>query len=225
VTRLALFVPLLLAVAILTLAVPRVVASVLTAPAHRTLLLIEDGRSADAERLDHAANYIKRATEWEQSARRFGQLGFLRLFQALQTKPDDPKRRALIAEATASLRQSLMLSPSRPHPWVRLAYARVLAGADPGELVNLVAQSIRTGPHVAGIAVTRLDLMLRMWKYLTPEMRTYAMNQVRYVWPRAGRELLQLVRDTPRPEIVRFALRPYPEAVQRVDAVLARRSK
>ena len=224
-TRFVLLVPLILSVALLTLGVPRVVASVLTAPAHRTILIIEDGGTSDAERLARAASYVERATDWERSARRYRHLGFLRLLQSFQTDRDDPARPALISEASTSLRRSLQLSPARPHPWVRLAYARALEDAEPQELADLLGQSVRAGPYVAEIAVTRLDLMLRIWSHLPPDMRTYAMKQVRYIWPHAGRELLEVARDTPRPEIIRFALRPYPEAVERVDAILARRSK
>jgi hypothetical protein len=225
VTRLALIVPLLLSIALLTLAVPRVVASVLTAPAHRTILIVESGKTSEAKPLARAATYVERATGWEISARRFGELGFLRLLQAFQTDRDDPTRPALIGKASDGLRQALQLSPARPHPWVRLAYARALEDADPTELADLLTQSVRTGPYVAEISIARLDLLLRIWTHLSPDMRTYAMKQVRYIWPKAGRELLRVVRDTPRPEIIRFALRPFPEAVERVDAVLARRAK
>ena len=224
-TRLALIVPLLLSIALLALAVPRVVASVLKAPAQRTIMIVESGKTSGAESLARAATYVERATGWERSARLFGELGFLTLLQAFQTGRDDPARPALIGEASSSLRQSLQLSPARPHSWVRLAYARALEGADPAELADLLAQSVRVGPYVAEIAVTRLDLMLRIWKHLSPDLRIYARKQVRYIWPRAGRELLHVVRDTPRPEIIRFSLRPFPEAVERVDAVLARRAR
>lgn len=224
-TRLALAVPLLLSIALLTLGVPRVVASVLTAPAHRTVLIVGSGKTAEAPALALAADYVERATNWQQSAQLVGELGFLRLLQTFQTDRDDPARPALIGEASDSLRQALRLSPARPHPWVRLAYARALEGADPTELAQLLAQSVRAGPYVSEIAVTRLDLLLRLWTHLPPDLRTYTMKQVRYIWPHASYELLRVVADTPRPEIIRFALRTVSEAVPRVDAVIARRAK
>ena len=224
-TRLALIVPLFLSIAILSLAVPRVVASVLTAPAQRTILTVESGKTSEAERLVRAATYVERATDWEQSSQRFGELGFLRLLQVFQTDRDDPARPALIGEASQSLQHSVQLSPARPHPWVRLVYARALEDADPSELADLLAQSIRTGPYVSEISVTRLELLLRLWKHITPKTRTYAMKQVRYIWPKAGGKLLRVVQNTPRPDIIRFALRHDPEALERVDAVVARRQK
>ena len=145
-TRLALIVPLLLSIALLTLAVPRVVASVLKAPAHRSILIVESGKTSGAESLARAAAYVERATSWERSARLYGELGFLTLLQAFKTNRDDPARPALIGKASDSLRQALQLSPARPHPWVRLAYARALEGAEPAELADLLAQSVSVGP-------------------------------------------------------------------------------
>jgi hypothetical protein len=223
VIRLVLIVPLLLSVALLSLAVSRVAASVLKAPAHRTLLVIESGKSAGAEATSRAATYTQRAAQWEHSAELFGELGFLRLWEGFQTGRDDSVRLSLIDQASQSLRQSIYLSPARPHPWVRLAYASVLEGADPKDTTDLLAQSVRTGPYVAEISVTRLELLLRLWQHLTPEMRRYTMRQIRYIWPNAGHHLLRLARNAPRPDIIRLALRRDPVAVERVDALIARR--
>jgi hypothetical protein len=145
--------------------------------------------------------------------------------QSFQTRRDEPGRPDLIGQASFDLRQALQLSPARPHPWVRLAYARTLEDADPRELAGLLAQSVRIGPYVAEISVTRIDLLLRLWQHLTPQLRVYAMKQVRYIWPKAGHELLRVVGDTPRPDIIRLALRRDPKAVERIDAVIARRKK
>lgn len=222
-TRLALLVPLVLSLALLSLAVPRLLASVLKAPSHRTVLVIESGETADPGALDRAATYAERATRWEKSAGLFGAAGFMRLQQVSTEGRGDPARAARINAASESLRQALQLSPARPQPWVRLAYARALEGADRDELVGLLSQSVRAGPYVAEISVARLDLLLRLWRYLTPELRGYAMKQVRYIWPHAGHGLLRLAGKTPRPDIIRLALRRDPLAVERVDAAIARR--
>jgi hypothetical protein len=223
VNRLALIVPLFLSVVILSLAVPRVVASVLRGPAHRTILKVEAGKPYEIETLARSTEYLARATYWESSALLFGELGYLRYLEGFYTERDDPARPAMIDRASQNLRQSLRLSPARPHPWVRLAYARALEDADPSEVADLLALSIRTGPYAAEISATRLDLLLRLWKYLTPELRTYAMKQVRYIWPKAGGELLRIVQSTPRPDVIRLALRLDPLALERVDAAIARR--
>lgn len=224
-TRLVLIIPFLLSLLLLILGIPRVVSSVLMAPAFRTILAVEHGKTAEVPALTLAATYAERATYWEHSAQLFGELGFLRLLRAFQTAPDDLMRPTLVSQASDSLHKALQLSPARPHPWVRFAYARALGGGDPAEVADLLAQSVRAGPYVSEIAITRLYLLLRLWSYLSPDMRLYTMRQVRYIWPNASSELLQVVRKTPRPEVIRFALRRYPDAVRQVDNIIARRAQ
>ena len=225
-TRLALVVPLVLSAVLLVMGVPRMVASVLKAPAHRTVLLAERGKMVETTALARASTYLERAAGWEHSAALLGALGLVRLVQGYEAGRGAPavaKGPDPIDEAAERLGEALRLSPVRPHPWVHLAYARTLQAADPNELAGLLVQSVRTGPYVAEIAVIRLDLLLRLWRHITPELRLYTLKQVRFVWPQARHRLLRLVRTTPRPELIRLALRRDPEALEQVESAIARR--
>ena len=209
-----------LLVALFWLGAPRVIASVLKAPAHRTVWEIFHGQTPGLAQLKRASSYLDLATRWEQSASLYNDLGFLLLLEAIQTEPDDPRRKALADQATKALRHGLLLSPSRPHPWVRLAYARVISGAQPSEVATLLARSVDVGPFVGEIAITRLELLMRAWDHLSPEMQRYTLKQIRFVWINAADEMIKIAKQSPRPGIIRFALRPIPKAVERLEAAV-----
>lgn len=211
------FLAISLSLALLILGVPRFVSSVLRAPAHDTLTKIAAGEVPPPDQLERAAKHLEKARRWEFSAKLSAEIGFLRLLQAFQMDETDPDRAVVAALATENLKESLRLSPARPHPWVRLAYARAIENADPTEVVYLLEQSIDVGPYVGEIAIVRLKRLLADWKYLSPDLRRYAFRQVRWVWTSEKSYLKRAARQTSRPDIMRFALRPIPGAVEEFD--------
>ncbi len=211
-----------LSLVLLVVGVPRFVSSLLRAPAHAALTEIDAGEVPPRDQLERAATHLERALRWESSAKLSAEIGFIRLLQAFQMDEADPNR-AIVAElATAKLRESLRLSPARPHPWVRLAYARAIEGAEPSEVVDLLEQSINVGPYVGENAIVRLKRLLADWGHLSPELRLYAYRQIRWIWNSEQSYLLRAARQTTRPDIMRFALRIIPGAVERFDRAVPR---
>ena len=206
-----------LALALLVVGVPRFISSLLRAPAHATLTEIKAGEVPPPDQLERAAKHLEKTRRWETSAKLSGEIGFLRLLQTFQMGEADPDRAIFAALATENLKESLRLSPARPHPWVRLAYARAIEGAEPSEVVDLLEQSINVGPYVGEIAIVRLKRLLADWGHLSPELRLYAYRQVRWVWNSEQSYLLRAAKQTSRPDIMRFALRPIPGAVEQFD--------
>lgn len=181
------------------------------------LTKIAAGEVPPIDQLERAADHLERARRWETSAKLSGEIGFLRLLQAFQMEESDPSRVSIAAAATASLKESLRLSPARPHPWVRLAYARAIENAEPSEIVGLLGHSVEVGPYVGEIAIVRLKKLLAEWEHLSSGLRLYAFQQVRWVWNSEKSYILRAARKTTRPEIMRFALRPVPGAVEQFD--------
>ncbi len=209
----------LIGIALIMLGVPRVSASFLMLPAYKAISDMRHGKEQDLEHLERAAGYLERASEKEQSAELYTDLGYLRLLRAIQSDPEASERGELAAAATDSFRQALVLSPARPHPWVGLAYSRTLEEAPSSEIVALLEQSIEVGPFVSEILTSRLELLLEVWPQLSPNLRRYASRQVRYGWANDRQEVIGLVRRTPRPEIIRYSLRPVPDALSELDKV------
>ncbi len=210
------------ALALLILGVPRFISSLLNAPAHTALMEIEAEKIPAPGELVRAAVHLERARRWGSSAELAAEIGFVHLLRAAQMDEADPDRKTVAGLATEYLKESLRLSPARPHPWVRLAYARAIEGAGPSEIVALLEQSIKAGPYVGEIAIVRLRKLLAEWEHLSPALRLYAYRQIRWVWRSEYSYLLRAAKDTSRPDIMRFALRPIPGAVERFDRAVPR---
>lgn len=211
----------LVGIALIMLGVPRVSASFLMLPAYKAISDLRHGKDQDLEQLERAAGYLERASEKEQSAELYTDLGYLRLLRAIQSDTEAPERGELAAAATDSFRHALILSPARPHPWVGLAYSRTLEDAPASEIVALLRQSIEAGPFVGEILTSRLELLLEVWPQLSPKVRRYANRQIQYAWAHYKRwVVIGVMRRTPRPEIIRFALAPVAGALSRLDRVV-----
>ena len=215
---------LLLASVLLVLGVPRVVASMLKAPAFMTVLAAHRGETRPAGRLERAAGYLEAAARWEGSGRLRTDLGFLRLLQAAATDRDDPRRSELAARASEALREGLLRAPAQPHSWVRLAYARTLETGPSPEVAALLAQSYRAGAFVGEITLARLELVLANWNDLPFDLRVSTGKQIRYAWTHEKDGLVEIARQGGAAHVIRLALRSLPGAVERLDADLARGS-
>ena len=213
-----------LASALLFLAVPRVVASVLKAPAFSAVLAAHRGTPQPAGRLDQAAGYLEAAARWEGSGRLRTDLGYLRLLQAAARVRDDSRRADLAGQATAALREGLLRAPAQPHSWVRLAYARTLETGPSPEVAALLAQSYAAGAFVGEITLSRLELLLANWNDLAFDVRVFTGKQVRYAWTHEKDALVDIARRGGGGHVIRLALRSLPGAVDRFDAALARDS-
>ncbi len=211
-------------VSLLWLGTPRVIASVLKAPAFMTLLSAHHGIPQPLERLEKATGYLKTAAQWEDSGRIRTDLGFLLLLQATQIDPADPRRSALARQAAEALREGLVRAPAQPHSWLRLAYARVIETGPSPEIAALLARSVEAGPFVGEITISRLELLLRTWHDLSPDLRSYARKQVRYAWKNDYRGLIKAAKRSDRAYIIRFALRAVPGALDQFDAAIPRNS-
>ncbi len=211
----------LIAIVLILLGVPHLTASFLMLPAYKTDSEMWDGKELEREQLERAAGYLEWATEIEQSAQLYMDLGHLRLLRAIQSDPMASERRELAAAATDSFRRALLLSPARPHPWIGLANSRALEEAPSAETVALLEQSIEVGPFVKEIFALRLELLLEVWPQLSPKVRRYAIRQIQYAWAHYKRRVvIGVMRRTPRPEIIRFALASIAGALSRLDSVV-----
>jgi hypothetical protein len=195
------------------------VASLQKAPAHFTVLAAHWNEDLSASELAGAAAQLEKVRARENSADLNSELGFLLLLLAAQNDSPD-RRKEIAARAARSLEQSLRLSPSQPQPWARLAFARFYLDEDPARVTAPIEQSKKVGPFVGDIAITRLKILLLTWEHLSPELQDYTYGQIRYIWPNAQAELLDIAQRTRHPEVIRHALRLVPDAVEQLDRVL-----
>ena len=89
------------------------------------------------------------------------------------------------------------------------------------DIIPDALSSIEVGPFVSEILASRLELLLEVWPQLSPKVRRYASRQIRYAWAHYKRRLvIGVMRRTPRPEIIRFALAPIAGALSWLDKVV-----
>ena len=202
-------------VGLLTLAVPRTIASLAAAPAFPVVIAMHRGEVTTDGQLDAATDILRQALPWSDGGRLRSDLGYVMLLRAARAEDQD------VAPAADMLAESLARAPARPHTWVRLAYARTLAGEqDP---VAPLLRSIDAGTYVPTLTVPRLELLLRHWDALPTVARRLTAEQVRYAWVLSRREVVALARRTGQGHIIRFALAGIPQAQAQLDAALAPR--
>ena len=204
------------------LGLPRVVASLLKAPAFGSLLQAQADRPVDPEHLETAIAYLKKATGWERSGELYGDLGLLLYRDAVRRSPDDPLRLQRAAESIAALEQSLARTPTVPQNWIRLAYATTLTEGPGPTAAAIVGQSLRLAPYSGALAPARIDLLFRNWAFLSPETRRHAGPQIRYGWHHNKQSLVEIALAHGRLETLRLALRSDPDAGPLIDKILAR---
>lgn len=211
---------LLVSIVLIGVGVPRVVASLLKAPAIATVLDAHGGDPLTIDQLDRAARYLRRASKWENSASVRTDLGFLLLLHAEKLDQEDPTRAGLIEEAVDALRDGLERAPVRPHAWVRLAYAEMLKPGPSAEVASLLEQSLTAGRFIGEISVFRIDLLLQNWEHLSFEMRKAVGAQMRYAWEHRSQMLIEVAKRTGREQVLRFAVRSIPGAIDQINASL-----
>jgi hypothetical protein len=121
---------LVLGALILSLALPRLLASALMAMRDPVIQQIDAGAPvAQAELLGLAASR-ELALGWVEDREAYGERAMALAQLALQSAPEDGARRALLERAVAALRAGLAAAPADPRHWVQLAHLLVLLEGD-----------------------------------------------------------------------------------------------
>jgi hypothetical protein len=170
------------AAGILWLAVPRLFATVISAP-HGSLIeeLDKPGASTNSAR-ERAAIAYSRALEWHQDARESAGLGalYLAAAQGALAKGDrklaDENLDASIAYHKAALSQS----PLQPYVWTRLVQAEIGRDADFALAAGHLRMAVATAPWEPPLVVARLGLAFVLWDQFDASTRDRLAEQIRY---------------------------------------------
>ena len=209
---------LLVSAVLLVLGTPRLVGSVLKAPAFATLQAVHRGERLRTEQLAKAVVHLRRAARWEESGKLRAEIGLLLLVQARQTRRGDPNRVGLAKQAAKALREGLLRAPVQPHAWTRLAEARMIETGPSSAAATALEQSLKTGAFVPVLTIRRLEFLLRNWAFLSQGARKDTGKQVRYAWRHGRERLIKLANRTPSRHLIGIALRPIPGAEAEFEA-------
>lgn len=163
----------LVAILLLSLAVPRLVFALRLLPGEEAVDLIRSGtRPSDAGLIRAIdAQHAALATMSRADVR----MDVAYLAQALAESPDtnEADRAQLVSLANGELGQSLALAPGNPRGWMMLAGTRLNAGDRDGAAKALTV-SFSADPHVPLLAPFRWALALAVGKQLSRETREWA---------------------------------------------------
>ena len=196
----------LLALAILYLAGPRTMAAVVMFPGNHLLKRVQSGEALSEEQLETLINSRERALVWVESGRVRTDLALAKLLLAQQRTVNQQPDEGLVDQAKAELRQGLLFSPARPHAWTRLAFSELQAGGDARQAVAALRMALRVAPYEPGVMFVRLEVGLRLWWSLDPELREQLGEQIRMAWRHSGEQLIATALKTRRVHVVRAAL-------------------
>lgn len=219
----AVLISLALAAALVALGVPRTLAAFGARPGNSILWHVQLGSSVRSEAIRELADSRKAALDWSDRGRYWSELALAQLLLAGLNSGDEAAKAGLLNLAAASLEKGLARTPVDPHAWTRLAYARSLLDASPGDIVAPLMMSIDVGPHEPKLVFIRLRLSLGVWEHLSEPERDMVYRQIRYAWKRSRRRLLELAEETMNFREIRVALLQDPDELLRFERGLRKR--
>lgn len=164
------------------LAAPRTIAAWSALSAEPALEAIFNGRTPSDDDLSAGALGLERALSWSSSGSRLTNLALLRAVQAERLPVDSPHRHEMLKQAEDLLVRGLSANPSDGYAWLRLAVVRSVRGAESGEIVAPLMQSVDTAPNARHLWLPRIEMMLRYWPDFSVDELLMMRSQIRTIW-------------------------------------------
>lgn len=199
------------AIALLVLAVPRMISSFLMIPSGPVIIKLQSLQPVDSEQLATLIASQRRGSAWDSRGRTRTDLGLAYLLMADQRSGEDGQWRQYLDRAIESLRAGLALAPANPYAWTRLAYAETQVTGWSQPALSALRLAFITAPYEPRLALSRLRLSFLAWPHMTPEDRQLVFQQIRYAWRDNPRELTVLASDLSVTSLVRAALLTSPD--------------
>ena len=211
------------AISLLSLGAPRLVAAFASFPASPILAKLKLRQPVDDDELETLAHAQRRGITWVESGRRWTDLGLAQVLMAERYRADDPMRANMLDEAIRSLRTGLGMAPANPWAWTRLAHAEGLKRLGSPEAIAAYRMSVDTAPYTPRLLYARMRIGLLNWRWLNREDRRLLFQQIHWGWQRNKRHLVDAALDVNRINVVRAALFPDREKLSRFEKLLKQR--
>jgi len=171
--------------ALILLAVPRLIAAVEGLEGREVLWDSQGMPSGSSlplteDRLLAGADSLAAQTKWEESGEAESDRGLL-LLRAANLSRDPVRHRDLLRQARVASEAGLALAPGQPSTWARLAALRLDEGDGAGAALAL-RLSLMSGPVVPPLMTSRLALALRLLPVLKEGDAELLRRQVRLAW-------------------------------------------
>ena len=209
---------------ILSLALPRVVASALLAMRDPVIQEMDAGEHLSKADLLGVIASRELALEWAVDRETHDERGTALAKLAFEEETQSAAQNATLGRAVSAVRAGLAIAPAAPKDWMQLAYLLVLLEGDPNRTAAAaLLLSIRTGAFQApGFLQRRLFWSLAHWPFYDETERELIDDQIRLAWQVAPGDLADLALQVPdffTP--IASALNEVPEAQEQFTAALA----
>lgn len=205
--------------ALLYLGAPRFIAAVVTLPSGPILNRIQTKRDVDTKALDILIESQERGLQWNESSRRWTDLGLAQIILANET--DDKKNRiALLGKAEASLIKGLSISPSNAFAWTRLAYIDMATNGISASVTKKLHLAVVRAPHDRRLVFPRLRLCFLAWPQFDEQARPMILDQTRFAWGLNPKKLVALAVELGRIGTIRAALFANPDDIGKFEVLL-----
>jgi tetratricopeptide (TPR) repeat protein len=170
-------------IALLVIATPRLIGSILRLPGDQAVELVARGRFLHNESYERALASRERSLAWYRDRRTLVELGMLHFNRASQAAEGSVEQQQLYAAALQALEESLALSPAQPIAWLLVASTHYELG-DLAAAAEALEWTIRTGRYLTFQHRTRAVIGLVVWQRLDEPTRLGVMESIRALLPK-----------------------------------------
>jgi len=203
---------------LLTLAVPRTIASFVAIPGIPILNKIQNLEALKTKDIEFLIANQGRELFWHGSGRLTTNIGLSQLLLAEKHDRKDPRRQKFINAAINSLKEGLSKGPANPFAWTRLAYALALKDRITPEAMSAFRMGIDLAPVEGRLAMARITFGVAAWKLLTSAEHQFLFRQVRFVWRGNKRGLVKFAMESGQVNFIRAALLPIPKELKKFES-------
>jgi len=207
------------AASLILLGASRFYAALVSLPSGPILKQIQEGKAVDGEDLENLIDSQKRAIQWNESARRWTDLGLAQLLAADGTVNEKDRKQALGA-AEKSLIRGLSMSPASAFAWTRLAYVDLAMNGPSRSVAKKLNFAVTRAPYDRRILFSRLRLGLLVWAQFDGPEQSVQLEQIKFAWRVNPARLVSLVANMQRTNVVRAALFTNPDSIAKFEQLL-----
>lgn len=175
-----------IAVPLLVIAVPRLIAEIFLVPARITLEELRQGAPASDAELEEAARSLAQGLRFAPgNGRLYTDRAWILLLQAERAGFASAQGQALLARATEELKNGLAVDPANGFGWARLAMAQLTAAGTMTPAIRAALDmSYATTPFEPNLMRLRAELAFIHYDEFDPSLRTRARRDIAFLWSR-----------------------------------------
>lgn len=181
--------------AVAALALPRLVAAVISMPADVVAFDIRHDRPVSLRALTTMVESDASAQEWHQSPGRLREIAIGSLRLAVGEPDASQARRERLEAALAASTAALLHAPADPYMWIARGTAAHLLGQEPAAARAALAATFVAGRYEPELYAQRVSLALALWESLDTNERAQAGEAARAIASRDVAVLAGLGHD------------------------------